>query len=261
MPWFIDDPLRGVIGPLTSDQLKQMAVGRELDVTTLVAKDGNGPWVPAANVKGLFPPPAPASKPNSVQGSPAAPSQIVQPHSGHTSTTRSNTLTDAQEVIDWFLSLAKPIALGLAFACMLTAGGVMLYRFLAPVSDASSGILGMWKSSSPEWKKMCDDFGYDEIISFVTLDGQGQVFFGSQPGGSFRFRAPRLMEIESADGVKSLFTVTSCRRSRLQLQIEGCTLNFSRVASADEAVMQIASPSRAIPAAADDRDKQGAINR
>ena len=48
-----DDMFMGVIGPFTSDQLKQKAASGELRSATPVAKEIGGPWLPASSVKGL----------------------------------------------------------------------------------------------------------------------------------------------------------------------------------------------------------------
>ena len=65
MPFFIDDPFRGVVGPLSADEVKHLARSNQLDRTTLISNSIGGRWRPAGEVSWLFlpllsvPPPPP----------------------------------------------------------------------------------------------------------------------------------------------------------------------------------------------------------
>lgn len=87
--WFV----RGggkVYGPLDDDRLKQLVADEKIDEHTDVSRNYQGPWVPAAQVRGLFPPknnppPSlpgqasahPSSRTGDVVASPTAPQQTI----------------------------------------------------------------------------------------------------------------------------------------------------------------------------------------
>lgn len=52
--WYILNGVK-VLGPLSAEQLQQFARQGKLTHETKVAKDKDGPWVPAARIKGLLP--------------------------------------------------------------------------------------------------------------------------------------------------------------------------------------------------------------
>lgn len=76
-----------VVGPLSDEQLRAMAREGRLRPTDTVAHDKNGPWYPAAQVRGLFPPVQAQPPSGQVRGqlSAAAPAGSPEgpPKSGH----------------------------------------------------------------------------------------------------------------------------------------------------------------------------------
>jgi hypothetical protein len=74
MPWFVKDVLTdGVLGPLSDEQFKGLANSGQLVPDSEIAKAADGPWLPAARVKGLFGNSAPVSPIASVAPAAASP--------------------------------------------------------------------------------------------------------------------------------------------------------------------------------------------
>ena len=265
MPWFVDDPFRGIIGPLSSDRLRQLAANDELAQSTLVAKQSSGPWVPASSVKGLFP------EATSVLASPGSharsdtSSRVVQRHEAPAPYVGAALPTRAEIAFlsRYGLSLALAVA---AIACVLIVSGLWLQRTFDSVDDVSKGILGTWKSNSSIWKQQLDDAGLSDAgISFLVLEGKGVVFLGREHLGSFRFIGSRTLETSSGDNNKSIQTVIRCTKSRLQVEIEGKRIDFYRVASAEEAEVEIMSTTATMvasdAASVSSGTRQGDINK
>jgi hypothetical protein len=53
--WYYTPDSRQRLGPVTSEQLRQLALSGELLPQCMVTREGSGKWSPAADVKGLFP--------------------------------------------------------------------------------------------------------------------------------------------------------------------------------------------------------------
>jgi hypothetical protein len=71
--WFVE--IRGkTLGPIDSVQLKNLAAKQTIDENTKLRREGDGAWVPASRVSGLFSPPAPVSAPAQKPSSVSPPS-------------------------------------------------------------------------------------------------------------------------------------------------------------------------------------------
>jgi hypothetical protein len=57
-PWYYTTDNRQRLGPVTADQLRQLALSGAVRPEHMVMREGGDKWVPAAKVKGLFPEPA-----------------------------------------------------------------------------------------------------------------------------------------------------------------------------------------------------------
>jgi hypothetical protein len=61
--WFYTPDNKQRLGPVTSEELRALAVSGTIRPECMVLPEGVGKWVPASRVKGLFPKPAPAASP------------------------------------------------------------------------------------------------------------------------------------------------------------------------------------------------------
>jgi hypothetical protein len=61
--WFYTPDNKQRLGPVTSEELRALALSGTISPDCMVMPEGGGKWVPASRVEGLFPKPAPAASP------------------------------------------------------------------------------------------------------------------------------------------------------------------------------------------------------
>src|SRR6202790_5449538 len=70
-------------GPVSTEQLRELAASGQLEPTDMIWKEGMADWVPAARLKGLFPAAAPTQPAAAAQPAPASqpapPSPVADP--------------------------------------------------------------------------------------------------------------------------------------------------------------------------------------
>jgi hypothetical protein len=62
--WYYTLDNRNRLGPVTSEQLQQLALAGTIRPESMVIPESGGKWVPATKLKGLFPKTAPRRRPS-----------------------------------------------------------------------------------------------------------------------------------------------------------------------------------------------------
>ena len=102
--WFYMD-VGEEVGPVTSDELRELARMRRIDAETFVRRDDSSEWMKATKIKGLLLPGADYTKDEPLRATPVAVDQISFRNAKSTDATRFCAVLIAIDTI-WFLIMA-----------------------------------------------------------------------------------------------------------------------------------------------------------
>jgi hypothetical protein len=264
MPWFVKYPFFDATGPMSSEQLKQLGAVGSIEGSTLVAKDINGPWVPASSIKGLvINPPKQSPKQNESLDdgcqlqSPGADRSAVQ-GGMKTSSAANKKWTREGSFVHRARQLVRPVF----YACSLATLGALLFDRFGPVWDVREGIIGVWRNTED-----LSESPLNEFVTFVRNGNLGASVYNGPFIITCKFLKPREMQWRYDEGPWANVKVVSCTKYRLRLEIEDPdeggrvdAVGFARVATASGMSAYIAELEK-LAEVNDMGERQSAANR